>query len=433
MAYRSDDNNPHDHAALCPSFMPLIDDPDLEHRVSTGIEQPSWPQDVIHDHTVTYDTTVGIIDSSNGNSNNDDGYGNGGPSPEDDVLKCQEQPPAPLNYACLLYRLDPEKYKHCENCTLPSWPRALQHLKRAHVAGQHHCPTCRLSFSSEELKNKHIRQGKCRSTNLSQCRVLLEEDYISLKYLREDSDEEKWKAAWNKLFPRLQTPSPFSESQIESIVRTGPDICLAFLQQAADGHENLPCLANELVNVLTRPPKPAARGGDVDTASTGRATMFHNGNVYSPDLSDQATQATYSLLQPRPLPESNSWIIKAPQASPDAILHSQQRMFAQSQQIWPDVSLGFEHRYGPFVPEISRAEAIQDELATQSSRSMTLRVPQGSENLSSTGFGGTISDQDDLQSNVFLRETDAVVYLAEDMISSHSFSERGDGDSFTFS
>ncbi|KAF5012485.1 hypothetical protein FDECE_1458, partial [Fusarium decemcellulare] len=69
---------------------------------------------------------------------------------EDDDSKRKGKLSPQHNYACPFFQLDPEKHKSCGNCRLTTWARVLQHLKRKHLAGEHHCPKCRRSFDDED-------------------------------------------------------------------------------------------------------------------------------------------------------------------------------------------------------------------------------------------------------------------------------------------
>lgn len=232
----------------------------------------------------------------------------------------------------------------------------LQHLKRTHLAEEDHCPKCRRSFSSETLKNEHICLGNCQLVSITRSGVLLEEDYGNLKYIRKNSDKDKWKEAWRRLFPDLPTPSPFYESDAEIITRTGRSACIEALRKAAQGHGDLEALADELLGDLTDALVPAARGGDTDTAATEIS------QAAEPARNLQVTRRTAEFGD---LPEANSFMVP-PQMSADAPLPSQEQIFAQPQQITPDLS-GVEE---------SSTEASRSWLPMQPSYSMTAQFPQ---------------------------------------------------------
>ncbi|UPK97235.1 hypothetical protein LCI18_008170 [Fusarium solani-melongenae] len=277
--------------------------------------------------------------------------------------------PQPLQtYACPLYLQNREKHKRCKSCVLTSWGRVLQHLKRAHLAKEDHCPTCRGSFSSETLKNEHIRLGNCQTVDIAHSGVFLEEDYNKLKHIRRNSDEEKWTEAWRRLFPDLPAPSPFCESDAEMITRTGQPACIKALEKAQQGHDDLPALANELLDELRHALVPTTRWDDINTpaAEVSQATdPAHNRIAYSPSILGQMKQVTRRTAQFRDLPEASPLMVP-PQVPPDMPLPSQEQIFAQPQQMPPDLS-GVEQ----FSPE-----TLQGWLPMQHSHSMTSQLPQ---------------------------------------------------------
>ncbi|KAJ4160106.1 hypothetical protein NW754_003230 [Fusarium falciforme] len=255
-------------------------------------------------------------------------------------------------YACPLYLQNREKHKRCKNCVLTTWTRVLQHLKRTHLAKEDHCPTCRRSFSSETLKNEHIRLGNCQLVNIAHSGVFLKEDYDNLKYIRQNSDKEKWKEAWRRLFRGLPTPSPFHESDAEIITRTGRSACIKALRKAAQGHGDLSALADELLGDLTHMLVPAARGDNINTTApvvSQAADPAHHRHACSPGRPlDQAKQFTRGTAHLRDLPEANPLMVPL-QVPPDTPLPSQEQSFAQPPQIPPDLH-GAE-QFGPEAPQ----------------------------------------------------------------------------------
>ncbi|KAJ4223300.1 hypothetical protein NW759_005935 [Fusarium solani] len=281
----------------------------------------------------------------------------------------RKRTPQPLQtYACPLYQQNREEHKRCKNCILTSWARVMQHLTRTHLAKEYHCPRCRGSFRSETQKNEHIRLGNCQPADIAQSGVFLEDDYNKLKYIRHNSDEGKWTEAWGRLFPNLPAPSPFYESDAEIIRRTGRQVCISALLKAAQGHGDLPALADELLGDLTRTLGPAARGGDIDTAATQvpQATdPGYNRNACSPGILSQVKQVMRRTAHFRDLPEASPLMVP-PQVPPDTHLPSQEQIFAQTQPNPPGLS-----GVGQFS-----LEAFQGWLPLQHSYSMASQLPQ---------------------------------------------------------
>ncbi|KAL6355850.1 hypothetical protein LRP88_09433 [Fusarium phalaenopsidis] len=237
--------------------------------------------------------------------------------------------------------------------------------------------------------------------DIAQSGVFLEEDYDNLKYIRHDSDEEKWKEAWGRLFPDLPTPSPFYESDFEIISRTGRPACIKALRKASQGHGDLSALADELLSDLTHTLVPAARGSDIDTTATEVS------QAADPAHSLRVTRRT---TQFRDLPEANPLMVP-PQVPPDTPLPSQEQTFAQPQQIPPDLS---------GVEEFS-TEALQSWLLMQNSHSMALQFPQHMLNASDVSLSQSSSaTPTNLHNNVY---NDRTSFLSdEEMILGMAFS-----------
>ncbi|KAJ4267528.1 hypothetical protein NW762_003635 [Fusarium torreyae] len=348
------------------------------------------------------ETPVGTKEASGSGSHNGRNGGGGtahvaaGPQPEQFL-------------ACIMFQLNPERNRDCEHLRLKTWPRALQHLSRAHVLNKNHCPQCRHKFRTEEQKNHHVRRGGCQIANVEQSRCLLQTDYDNLKNLH-GSDEERWEEAWRRLFPHLPTPSPAPESRIESIRRTGPWLCVPFLRRAIDGDTDLLALGTELINELTRPPTVATRGGDVAIASIQTSQAAGLGPV-----------TNVAAHQPGTLPMP-AWTMAPPAATP---------MLPQPHYPSPILSFKAEPQSGLPARETFSPEAIH--LFPQSPYSMFTHFPPGP-----SGFYDTIPGPEpslasaNLQQSspigASLQETPASFTMDQDILSGELISGYGGED-----
>ncbi|GKU11815.1 unnamed protein product, partial [Fusarium langsethiae] len=129
-------------------------------------------------------------------------------------------------FACPFHKLDPHKYRRCEHYNLTSWPHTHQHLRRVNVLGSgtkysSYCPTCRIKFKTREAKHFHVRAKKCQAASMEETGMLLPEEFMKLaKRGRGLSNEQKWHAAWDELFPFLvQPPSAYFESHVDLLYR----------------------------------------------------------------------------------------------------------------------------------------------------------------------------------------------------------------------
>ncbi|KAJ3537817.1 hypothetical protein NM208_g6160 [Fusarium decemcellulare] len=161
-------------------------------------------------------------DGASGGENNNNANGGGGSNGNESACNPDGKDSNAKRFACLFYKVDPERYQRCESLKLESWDRVLQHIKRRHVLGPVHCPTCRIHLPGEEehadqLRNEHIRAGGCEPTSIENSGYLLAGEYDKLKNLGTSGRHDlKWLEAWKRLFPLLPAPlSPFFESQVD--------------------------------------------------------------------------------------------------------------------------------------------------------------------------------------------------------------------------
>lgn len=163
-------------------------------------------------------------DNGNNHNNTDDDRGNdGGSGGNNNIQKPNKGKNSKKKYACPFQKLSPNRFSKCEQLELTSWDRVYQHLKRQHLLKDPYCAICRIEFPEEEeenLRDKHSRQLKCRVASMKESGLLLPDEYKGLKKLGRGSDEEKYKAAWGRLFPEEPCPKSFLlETKLEMIER----------------------------------------------------------------------------------------------------------------------------------------------------------------------------------------------------------------------
>ncbi|KAF4464757.1 hypothetical protein FALBO_8411 [Fusarium albosuccineum] len=320
------------------------------------------------------------ISSGNGSGGGDsDSDGDIG-EPKNDGSKRKENTPPGHLFACHMFKQDPVKHKNCGSRRLTTWARGLQHLKRKHLIKDRHCPRCRRdSFKNEKQKDEHIRIGTCQPADIVQSGKLLKEEYNKLKNLRQSSDEESWRLAWDKLFPRFHTPSPFSESHKELISRTGVSTCLGVLRKAFPRHSGLEAVATEIIEKLTRTLTPVAR--QEDAVTTSAEFVQPAGSVLDQEPSNTLPQSGLLL-------EADPWM-----------------MMPQQIPLVPPFQVD---------PHAFSYEAIQSGVPPNNT---TLQLPSGSlQLLPNLELGGAFSEQecilpadpqDDVQGTLALQETNA--------------------------
>lgn len=352
------------------------------------------------------------------------GDGNGGGSPEEnDISNTPGNTPPPKHFACPFYKLDPEKHKkRCANPVLTSWSRVFQHINRVHVPKLEHCPKCRLTFpgnDGENLKNAHCRLSSCLPADILQTGLLLAEEYNRLKNIRAKSDEEKWIKGWYRLFPHLEAPWPLFETYHEFILRTAQPICLTFLQQA-QGQNDLEPLATKLTEALARTFTPALRVESCDATSTQATQALNSDPASGPALAPTILDGSHvwPLDSSGQAPLDLSGPMMPPSMISDTLPLSQQQLFAQPQQVPPDLSAQAQHPHSgisaqePFGPD---AFQYVQQTQTQSLPGSDLAdaVPQQDFSIAQTplemreslqGIGANLADPAPFSDNSYIQD-----------------------------
>ncbi|KAH8666157.1 hypothetical protein BGZ61DRAFT_121444 [Ilyonectria robusta] len=149
--------------------------------------------------------------------------------------------------ACPFYKLDPYRHYRClEKHKLKRLADVRQHINRAHVVGDHYCPTCWAIFPTKGTLDSHVRAGNCPGVpELTKIGIdnpilhgLLPEEAVRLAVIpRLPTETDKWYWMWDTLFS--EHPRPASPYVMEGIAEP-----MALL--ARDGEhrlqENLPAL-----------------------------------------------------------------------------------------------------------------------------------------------------------------------------------------------
>ncbi|RMJ11543.1 hypothetical protein CDV36_008812 [Fusarium kuroshium] len=230
----------------------------------------------------------------NGVHNGNGGHGdNGGGSNQNNDTQNPDAS-AEKRFACPFHKLDPVLHAACEPIKLTTWDRVLQHIFRAHVLQKHYCPICRTQFkgnTAERDKNDHIR-SQCQTIGMMEAgyiflqidpaNLCFETDYENLKGLPRGSDEEKWFAAWKKLFPGVPLPaSPLFESIVDILRRNARGV-LAGISEPLRGRVynaifDLPTVASRRAARDSAPPTstPALASNPVGMATPTMTPLAH--------------------------------------------------------------------------------------------------------------------------------------------------------------
>ncbi|KAH6976454.1 hypothetical protein BKA56DRAFT_618366 [Ilyonectria sp. MPI-CAGE-AT-0026] len=118
-------------------------------------------------------------------------------------------------WACLYYASDPHNHFRClGKYKLRRFADIMQHLERCHRLPPFYCPKCWHKQTNKAARDSHIRN--CSSPNLPQPERLYDDKLDQLKDMlkgpRGRTDEEKWFAMWDVIFPGRPRPrSPYVE------------------------------------------------------------------------------------------------------------------------------------------------------------------------------------------------------------------------------
>ncbi|CEI63182.1 hypothetical protein FVEN_g279 [Fusarium venenatum] len=220
-------------------------------------------------------------------------------------------------YACPLHKLNPSKYQSCEHYQLTNWYHTYQHLNRVHSLGTDikrltYCPNCRVLFKGKTAKMEfhlHVRAGDCQTASIMETGMLLPEEYMKLARLGGGmSNEERWYAAWKKLFPSLMIPSSaYFESHVDILRRLAYDRARPFVGNAD------PKVIHSLIGVLFAPPvipckapTPGfAQSENCFTAQSSTSPLFPDSiTYYAPSFAQEPAMTGSLELSMQPMLES---------------------------------------------------------------------------------------------------------------------------------
>lgn len=129
--------------------------------------------------------------------------------------KLPQGKPHPLQQmlACHFCKRDPRRYRKCCNFGGAKISYVKQHIYRKHSVNIY-CPRCMQQFDSAYTRDQHTRLGQC------QLRDILERpegitseqrDWMSRRMPSGTSEEQRWYAVWDHLFPdATRPPSPYN-------------------------------------------------------------------------------------------------------------------------------------------------------------------------------------------------------------------------------
>ncbi|KAK1759819.1 hypothetical protein QBC47DRAFT_116521 [Echria macrotheca] len=175
----------------------------------------------------------------------------GGSNPEDTSTarskRRKQQKAMDRGFACVYWKKDTRAYVHCSRFKFDKVSRMKQHLCRNH-AKKIRCPRCQREFLDSAARDGHIRDEDCVRRPVVFDEGIDENQAEQLKPKgRAVSQEERWFAAWDIVFPGLQRPvSPFNDddgpslAQFQEFVRRdGPGIIMTHMRQTPGwGHDD---------------------------------------------------------------------------------------------------------------------------------------------------------------------------------------------------
>jgi hypothetical protein len=171
----------------------------------------------------------------------DDEEGQGG---NDDGSNPQSTPPniaedgqgTPLSFACPFVKRYPHRYYKCYSHTLKDVARVKYHLFRDKVHRLPiYCPTCSETFSSEDLRDEHVRALNCTMKPPAKWEGITasQREQLNKRLPSTNSAVENWNAVYQILFPGDTVPaSPYIDMSLSGDLRafreyalsTGPSI-----------------------------------------------------------------------------------------------------------------------------------------------------------------------------------------------------------------
>lgn len=118
-------------------------------------------------------------------------------------------------WACLYYASDPHNHFRClGKYALRRFADIMQHLERCHCLPLFYCPKCWQKQTNKAARDSHVRN--CSSPNLPRPERLYDDKLEQLKDMlksrRGSTEEDKWFAMWDMIFPDRPRPhSPYVE------------------------------------------------------------------------------------------------------------------------------------------------------------------------------------------------------------------------------
>ncbi|KAK4198043.1 hypothetical protein QBC40DRAFT_332113 [Triangularia verruculosa] len=133
--------------------------------------------------------------------------------------------------ACPFWKLEPEKHRKCFKMELKNTSRVKQHLERKHHP-DYYCERCKVVFLEQDDHHQHLTQV-CTLVENATLNGITHQQHRQLSR-RSDSDlseEDKWFAMWDIVFPGKPRPSSAYVDRVLS-----EDICQFLEFQQRHGH-----------------------------------------------------------------------------------------------------------------------------------------------------------------------------------------------------
>lgn len=115
--------------------------------------------------------------------------------------------------ACHFCKRDPRRHRKCCNFGGENIGRVKQHIVRKHFIGSY-CVRCMRLFENVDTLDQHTRLGECQLRDIL-CRpdgiTLEQRAWLHRRVSRGTSEEQRWYAVWDYLFPDVtRPPSPWN-------------------------------------------------------------------------------------------------------------------------------------------------------------------------------------------------------------------------------
>jgi hypothetical protein len=237
-------------------------------------------------------------------ANGDDEEGQGG---NDDGSNPQSTPPniaedsqgIPLSFACPFVKRYPHRYHKCYSHTLKDVARVKYHLFRDKIHRLPiYCPTCSETFSSEDLRDEHVRALNCTMKAPAKWEGITasQREQLNKRSPSTNSAVENWNAVYQILFPGDTVPaSPYIDMSLSGDLRafrehalsTGPSIWDDILRTRLP--ENLRSSQGELQSFY-RSFYPEAMTRLFETWNSSRSTTRSIQSQSNPSLIRQETE-----------------------------------------------------------------------------------------------------------------------------------------------